>query len=89
MLAATAFERMELEGFPRARIADLKSIALDPIDFDSRTPDEERFRVDENAKKAAWCGLKREPAIKLDDDWWGGFEEESLGTILFGMDACA
>jgi hypothetical protein len=51
MFAATTFERMELDDFSRTRISDLKSIALDPIDFDSPTPDEERNMVEVKAKK--------------------------------------
>ena len=84
MLAATSFERMELEGSQTARISDLKSIALSPVDFDSRTPDSQKFHTDIDVKKV----LKREIAIKsVDNDWWGDTEGESLGTTLFGMDA--
>jgi hypothetical protein len=84
MLAATSFERMEQEDSQTARISDLKSIALSPVDFDSRTPDSKKFHTDIDVKKA----LKREIAIKsVDDDWWGDSEGESLGTTLVGMDA--
>ena len=88
MLVATVFEKMGLEDFTRARVSELELIALDPIDFDSLTPDE-RPHVEENAKKAAWSAWKREHATKLPDDWWDSFEEGSLGTTLFGIGADA
>jgi hypothetical protein len=52
VLAAIGFERLKLEDVQRARISDLKSIALASIDFDSPTPDG-RLRADENSKKTA------------------------------------
>jgi hypothetical protein len=64
MLVVTAFGRMELDGFSRTRISDLKSIALDPIDFDSPTPDEERTMVEVKAKReAAFCRLKDKACV--------------------------
>lgn len=86
MLAAMAFEHREVEDFTRARMSDLRSIALDLIDFDSRTPDAERLRLEKNAKKAAWCALERESVIKLADDWWDGSEKGFLGMAFFEMD---
>ncbi|KAE8454450.1 hypothetical protein EG329_000073 [Mollisiaceae sp. DMI_Dod_QoI] len=81
MLATIAFGRMDLNDDFRARIKDLKMIALEPIDFDSQTPD--AVLLDESAKKAAHRGLGRELATKPADDWWGSSEDESLGTMLF------
>jgi hypothetical protein len=75
---------MRLDASPTARIFDLKSIALSPIDFDSRTPDTKKFRRDIDIKKA----LKREQAMKsVDDDWWGDALGEFLGMTPLGMDA--
>jgi hypothetical protein len=83
MLAAKSFERMELGERPAAQISNLKSIALDPIDFESRTPDSQKYQMELDVKRA----LKREHAIgSSDDDLWCGSEEESLGMTLFGMD---
>jgi hypothetical protein len=83
MLAAMSFER-KLEDSQTARISDLKSIALSPVDFDSRTPDSKKFHTDIDMKKA----LKREQAMKsVDDDWWGDSLGEFLGMTLVGMDA--
>jgi hypothetical protein len=78
---------MELDDFSKTRISDLKSIALDLIDFDLPTPDEERNMVEVNAKRdVAFCRLKEKPAVEFANDWWDG-PEESLGMTLFGIDA--
>jgi hypothetical protein len=85
ILAAIAFEGMELDDPSRARISDLISTALDPINFDSPTPDEERVMVELNAKReAAFCRLKENPAVEFAKDWRDG-SEESLGMTLFEM----
>jgi DNA polymerase III epsilon subunit-like protein len=52
MLAATSLERLELEHSLTTEVSDLKSIALDPIDFDSPTPDLKKFRMEVDVKKA-------------------------------------
>ena len=85
MLAATAFQKMELEDTLKARVSELKSIALDPIDFDSLTPDQEISLAAHNARKAAGRECRRlnpnPGAMKLAvDHWRGGFEEECQGS---------
>jgi hypothetical protein len=87
MLAATSLKRLELEHSLTTQISDLKSIALDPIDFDSPTPDFKKYCMEVDVKKveSALRTLELERAMELD--FWGGSEEESLGTTLFGMDS--
>jgi hypothetical protein len=87
-LAAAALERLDLEDLQRARVADLKMIALEPIDFVSQTPDG-RLWTDDKAKKAAAarCGVKQKPVTEVADDWWDGLLEELLGTTIFELTA--
>jgi hypothetical protein len=83
MLAAIAFERMELEDTQKARVSDLKSIALDPIDFDLLTPDQVRSAVNHIERRVE----RREAGLKLkQEDWWSD-SEESWDMSLFGIDA--
>ncbi|KAF4628925.1 hypothetical protein G7Y89_g9225 [Cudoniella acicularis] len=66
MLAAVAFERSEeQDDFVREGIESLKAIAMEKIDFNSRTPDAKRFRLRE---EIPWVKLKRKPVIEVVED---------------------
>ena len=87
MLAAVAFQKAELDEISRARIDQLKAIALDPIDFDSWTPDQQRKVTEGKEKQSASRASKEEHGIKDSSDWLDGSEGGSLGMTIFGMDA--
>jgi hypothetical protein len=88
MLASIGFQELELDNLSRTRIRDLRSIALEPIDFESKTPDQER-KVVENKLKANTEALwesKPDSRVGIVNDWLDGSDEESLEMTILGMD---
>lgn len=85
MLTAIALEKMELCELQKDRISRLRSIALDPIDFDRLSLEVRRKRTEENVRKGA--ALRGSKLGNGHVDVWGCDEEECLGRTLFKMDA--
>lgn len=85
MMAAMTFERMEMDDVQRAGINTLKSIALEPSDFDAPTADEENSRLYGIAKKKE--ALTSAPLVKLPQaDWLENSDAVFLGSTFFGID---